>query len=146
MIGLFESLGFLSRLIKMIAWDQDENSFDDVGDIVRLSFPCKMIFKASAAEFTETSFSPGTWIPFYGSSMMTRLLLSLCVESKSLMFSLYTSKYETLTVVWYSESLIEFMIPNIVSIAIIPMPEKLFEWRSDLCPNIVKVFPAPVIP
>jgi len=64
MIGLFESLGFLSRLIKMIAWDQDENSFDEVGDIVHLSLPCKMIFKASDAEFTETSLSPGTWIPF----------------------------------------------------------------------------------
>lgn len=48
----------------MTAWDLDENSFDVVEAIVQRSFPAKIVFKASYAEFTETSFNPGTWIPF----------------------------------------------------------------------------------
>ena len=63
-IGFEVSLGFLSRLIKITAWDLDENSFELVEDIVRFSFPNKIVFKASEAEVTGTSLSPGTCIPF----------------------------------------------------------------------------------
>ena len=84
----------------MTAWDLDENSFELVEDIVRFSFPNKIVFKASEAQFTGTSLRPGTCIPFYGSSIMTKEEDSLWFESRSLTFSLYTSKYEILTVVW----------------------------------------------
>ena len=60
MIGFDESVGFHSIEIWITACDLDEKSFETVEDIVRRSFPCRIILSASYAELTSTSFSPGT--------------------------------------------------------------------------------------
>ena len=89
MIGLDVLSGRLSNEIKITAWDLELNSFETVDDIVHLSFPERIILSASAALCTSISFKPGTWIPLFGSSIMTSYWdPGLWVESKSFMFSL----------------------------------------------------------
>jgi len=62
-MGQVVSKGFLSKLTIITACERDENSFDDVEDMVHFSFPIKITHNASPAEFTSISFNPGTVIP-----------------------------------------------------------------------------------
>ena len=74
-----------------MAWDLELVSFASVSSVVLFLFPFLSKDKISSWESVSFSVIPFINSPFMGSSLNSKLSLSL--TSKSLIFSLYISKY-----------------------------------------------------
>ena len=119
-----------------MACDLELVSFAFVDSVVLFLFPFFNIFNICSLDFGIISVIPLTITPLLGSSLKSKF--SLLLINKSLIFSLYISKYHNLIV--YSLSGYDFIFSN-----------NSFNVRDIIpgfssVPNIVYVLPAPVAP
>ena len=127
------------------ACERDEAAFADVSETARRALPRSSISKTSSAREGSCSERPQTEMPFFGSARSWRppgrgFSPGAGLASRSRMFSLYTSKYESrIAKVWSTSAWLIALKSASIAIGMTPGPVAAL-------PSIVCVLPEPVAP